>query len=111
MYLRRRIRVKRYIVDGNVTDTRHVVGFASERLFVDYTDHAALLCAVANEVRGMEHGEDCPAVAACKECGGHPDEIRHNPRARTTLGIEVHDFIPGECNCPRGKVLAMLEVA
>ena len=24
--------------------------------------------------------------------------------------IEVHDFIPGECNCPRGKVLAMLEV-
>ena len=86
--------MKRYIVDGNVTDTRHVVGFASERLFVDYTDHAALLCAVADEVKGMEHGDDCPVAA---------QEWRH-----------MHEDGPmprwDECNCPRGKVLAMLEV-
>ena len=83
MYLRRRIRVKRYIVDGNVTDTRHVVGFASERLFVDYTDHAALLRAVADEVKGLHHHPLCNAVY-------------YNDGQK--------------CTCPRGKVLAMLEV-
>ncbi len=70
----------------------------------------ALLRAVAEEVKRMAHGEDCPAVAGCRLCGLHPDEIFHNPRAKTTLGIDAHEFAPGDCECPRGKVLAMLEV-
>ncbi len=99
--------MKRYIVDGNVTDTRHVVGFASERLFVDYTDHAALLCAVANEVRGMEHEEHCPAVI-CEECGCGKDRTWHIPSDDPD---DYCRFSPeGDCECGRGKVLAMLEV-
>lgn len=78
--------------------------------FILFADHAVLLRAVAEEVKGMAHGEDCPAVAGCRLCGLHPDEIFHNPRAKTTLGIDAHEFAPGDCECPRGKVLAMLEV-
>jgi len=86
--------VKRYIVDGNVTDTRHVVGFASERLFVDYTDHAALLRAVAKEVGKMRHDRECFAHTL----------ISDGP---FTMKWIIDD---AQCNCPRGKVLAMLEV-
>ena len=60
-----------------------------------FADHAVLLRAVADEVKGMEHGDDCPVAA---------QEWRH-----------MHEDGPmprwDECNCPRGKVLAMLEVA
>ena len=87
--------MKRYIVDGNVTDTRHVVGFASERLFVDYTDHAALLRAVAEEAKGMKHERGCLAYTS----------ISSGPFEMKWI---VDDDL---CNCPRGKVLAMLEVA
>ena len=74
--------MKRYIVDGNVTDTRHVVGFASERLFVDYTDHAALLCAVADEVKKLPK--------------------RHDYESYVVWRLDFDEAV--------GKVLAMLEV-
>ena len=92
--------MKRYIVDGNVTDTRHVVGFASERLFVDYTDHAALLCAVAEEARKLRHAEGCHSFV-------YPNTNATTPHAPRFV---VGRLDESKCNCPRGKVLAMLEV-
>lgn len=101
--------MKRYIVDGNVTDTRHVVGFASERLFVDYTDHAALLRAVAGDVRTLNHQHNCSAQL-CAKCGWRNGGPRHDDTLASSHGFEYHEFEVGACNCPRGKVLAMLEV-
>lgn len=51
----------------------------------EYTDHAALLRAVAGEVGKLPHATFC--------------ETNNRP----------HVF-ERDCNCPRGKVLAMLEV-
>ena len=99
--------MKRYIVDGNVTDTRHVVGFASERLFVDYTDHAALLRAVANEAGKMPHEQSCRAHKHCKICDKPPWANHHRADIPSH---HAHVFSPGDCDCQRGKVLAMLEV-
>ena len=81
--------MKRYILDGNVTDTTHVVGFASERLFVDYTDHAALLRAVAEEVGKMEHSKDCDCIPDPADFLDRPEDL---------------------CNCPKSRALALLEV-
>ena len=108
--------MKRYytpdIVFGPVSEDEevHSVYKASEVQALLCAVAEALLRAVAEEVKRMAHGEDCPAVAGCRLCGLHPDEIFHNPRAKTTLGIDAHEFAPGDCECPRGKVLALLEV-
>lgn len=60
----------------------------------EYTDHAALLRAVAKEVGKMRHDRECFAHTS----------ISDGP---FTMKWIIDD---AQCNCPRGKVLAMLEV-
>ena len=60
--------------------------FAEERddgEWIKYDDHAALLAAVAEEVRKMEHEMECEAFE--------------------------FDADDSECNCSRGRALALLE--
>lgn len=57
--------------------------------FILFADHAALLRAVAEEVGKMEHSKDCDCIPDPADFLDRPEDL---------------------CNCPRGKVLAMLEV-
>ncbi len=67
----------------------------------------ALLRAVAEEARKMKHEEHCPAVI-CEECGCGKDRTWHVPSDDPD---DYCRFSPeGDCECGRGKVLAMLEV-
>lgn len=76
--------------------------------FILFADYAALLRAVAEEVKGMPHDPKCYSQThcgsvACKSPPWAEVHIMGKPHY-------FHEFEPGNCNCGRGKVLAMLEV-
>ncbi len=63
-------------------------------------DHAALLRAVAEEARKLRHAEGCHSFV-------YPNTNATTPHAPRFV---VGRLDESKCNCPRGKVLAMLEV-
>ena len=69
----------------------------------------ALLRAVAGDVRTLNHQHNCSAQL-CAKCGWRNGGPRHDDTLASSHGFEYHEFEVGACNCPRGKVLAMLEV-
>jgi hypothetical protein len=94
--------VKRYytpdIVFGPVSEDEevHSVYKASEV--------QVLLRAVADEVKGMEHDEECYG-GACVICAGrepaHPCGMYFGDNTN-------HDFVAMPCNCRRGEALRLL---
>lgn len=80
--------MKRYIVEGNVTDTRNVVGFAGERLFVDLADLQAWALKLKKVVEGMDHDPRC--------------------LSSVPLSAPMGESRFSKCNCKRGEALRLL---
>ena len=77
--------------------------------YCEWTEVQALLRAVAGDVRTLNHQHNCSAQL-CAKCGWRNGGPRHDDTLASSHGFEYHEFEVGACNCPRGKVLAMLEV-
>ena len=76
-------------------------------LWAEYSEVQALLRAVADEAGKMPHEQSCRAHKHCKICDKPPWANHHRADIPSH---HAHVFSPGDCDCQRGKVLAMLEV-
>lgn len=66
-------------------------------------DHAAHLARIREAAERVEHHEDC-AAEHCVVCGNTNGVVLNH-----YFGVlDSHNFKPGECNCPRGDLLAAI---
>jgi hypothetical protein len=77
--------MKRYVVDGNVIDTRNIVGFANERLFIELPDLHAWALKHKATVEGMKHGPRCGPGWLNRDT---QEEANHCPRCVALREIE-----------------------
>jgi hypothetical protein len=91
--------MKRYVVEGNVIDTRNIVGFGGERLFVDLADLQARDLRLAELARALPHEYMCSTRLPGNMVGGISFDVNKPPYAHEAKH---------KCDCPRGELLAML---
>lgn len=84
-----------------------IVGQKSQGRYVCAADLQAWALKLKATVEGMEHSENCNSLI-CVHCCYSKDWVLHRHSEFREGG---HEFKSNECTCPRGKVLAMLEVA
>lgn len=92
--------MKRHVVDGNVIDTRNIVGFGGERLFVDLADLQAWALKHKATIKGMECAKGCASRRPGYMVGGISFDVNEPPKARE---------VKHAGDCPRCVALREIE--